>query len=69
MSTLQWSYLKGGKRQHAIRPDDISIDLMESAICGHQVLSLLPATAKWQSDPEGLAAREKCRQCVTILER
>jgi hypothetical protein len=68
LGPYNWLYLNSGKRQHAVRPDDLT-ELMQSAICGTQVLALLPAAARWLDDSDGLAAREKCKQCTVLLER
>lgn len=64
-----WYYLNAGKKQHAIRVTDMAAVPMQSAVCGCQVLAILPAVARWHADPEGLSQRDKCRQCVAILER
>lgn len=69
IGSYAWRYLNSGKKQHAVRPADLVGKVMESAICGCQVLAGLPAQAKWQEDPEGLAEREECKQCTAILER
>jgi hypothetical protein len=64
-----WYYLRTGKKKHIIRTIDMAATPMQSAVCGCQVLAVLPAAARWQADPEGLAEREQCRQCTAILER
>lgn len=64
-----WYYLNTGKKKHLIRLEDLAGDIMQSAICGCQILAALPAKARWQADPEGLAVREPCKQCTAILER
>lgn len=67
-----WFYLNGGQKRHLVCLAEFAgptVTLMQSAVCGKGVLALLPAPARWQTDPEGLAAREKCKQCQAILER
>jgi hypothetical protein len=64
-----WYYLNTGKKKHVLRVADMAITPMQSAICGCQILAALPAVARWHGDPEGLAQREQCKQCVAILER
>lgn len=64
-----WYYLNTGKKKHLIRLEDFTNDVMQSAICGCQVLAALPAVARWHADAEGLASREPCKQCITTLER
>jgi len=64
-----WYYLNAGKKKHVLRAADMAAMPMQSAICGCQVLAILPAVARWQADPNGLAQREQCKQCTAILER
>jgi hypothetical protein len=64
-----WLYLTTGQKQHIIRHADLAKIPMQHAVCGKGVLTLLPAPARWQADPEGLAERGKCKQCLAILER
>jgi hypothetical protein len=69
MTPYAWFYLNSGKKQHVVRLADMDLRPMQSAICGCQVLAVLPPQAKWHSDQEGLDARGKCKQCTAILER
>lgn len=69
MNTWAWQYLRTGNRQHAVKTSELTNYPMQTAICGCQVLGALPAVAKWHHDQEGLATREKCKQCTSILER
>lgn len=64
-----WYYLNTGKRQHVVGDDELQAYPNQTAICGRQVLAFLPAVARWQNDAAGLAERDKCKQCVEILER
>lgn len=69
VSTWGWYYLNAGHRQHAVEAAELTNFPMQSALCGCQILGALPAVAKWHNDPKGLVAREKCKQCIKILER
>ena len=70
MSALYaWYYLPTGQRQHVVREPELQQFPNITAICGHQVLSILPSAARWQNDSEGLEARGKCQLCVRILEK
>jgi hypothetical protein len=64
-----WFYFNDGQKQHIVRLADLTATPMQSAVCGKGVLALLPASVRWQKQPEGPAAREKCKQCLAILER
>jgi hypothetical protein len=69
MTGARWRYLNTGKKKHMVRDADLVETLMEAAICGTQVMAALPPYAKWHSDETGLAGREPCKQCATLLEK
>lgn len=52
-----------------VRDADLLKTPMEIAICGTQIMSALPAVAKWHDDEAGLIERLPCKQCLTVLER
>lgn len=68
MTGAGWYYLNTGKKQHLVRDVDMAGFPMQSAVCGCQILAALPAEARWHSDADGLAERDKCKQCVAVLE-
>lgn len=69
MTGATWHYLNTGKKKHLAKAADLARTPMEVAICGTQVMSALPSVAKWHDDEAGLAEREPCKQCITLLEK
>lgn len=64
-----WYYLPTGRKQHVVRESELTEFPCITAICGCQVLSVLPSRARWQNDADGLQSRDKCRACANILEK
>lgn len=69
MINYQWYYLATGHKQHVVRASELARFPQQVAICGCQVLSFLPPRARWLNDQPGLDQREKCKTCVTTLEK
>lgn len=66
--TFDWHYLPSGKKSHAVYLSALSDTPMQAAMCGAQILALLPEKVRWQDDSEGLAVRERCVSCVKSVE-